>query len=89
MAQLRRPATAILRDLEQTIGDQVEDLMESLQALDAMESSSATILAEELGDLLLRRSSFSRRCFEGSFDFADVAQKLDKLVRQQPHISAT
>jgi XTP/dITP diphosphohydrolase len=63
-------------------------LEEACEAIDAIETGSAAMIADELGDLLLQivfqAEIFSERHL---FDFADVAAGINtKLIRRHPHV---
>jgi MazG family protein len=63
-------------------------LEEACEAIEAIESGSVAMIADELGDLLLQivfqAEIFSERQL---FDFADVAEGIkDKLIRRHPHV---
>jgi len=63
-------------------------LEEACEAIDAIETGSAAMIADELGDLLLQiifqAEIFSERQL---FDFADVAAGINaKLIRRHPHV---
>ena len=63
-------------------------LEEACEAIEAIETGSATMIADELGDLLLQivfqAEIFSERQL---FDFADVAAGINaKLIRRHPHV---
>lgn len=62
---------------------------ECYEVLEAIETQDATLLREELGDLLLQVLFHARIAQEGAagFDIDDVAGDLtDKLVRRHPHV---
>ena len=63
-------------------------LEEACEAIDAIETGSAAMIADELGDLLLQivfqAEIFSERQL---FDFADVTAGINaKLIRRHPHV---
>ena len=63
-------------------------LEEACETIDAIETGSAAMIADELGDLLLQiifqAEIFSERQL---FDFADVAAGINaKLIRRHPHV---
>ena len=65
-------------------------LEEACEVIEAIETGSPEMVADELGDLLLQvvfqAQIFSER---GQFDFADVAKGINaKLVRRHPHVFA-
>lgn len=65
-------------------------LEEACEVIEAIETGSPEMVADELGDLLLQvvfqAQIFSER---GHFDFADVAEGINaKLVRRHPHVFA-
>lgn len=63
-------------------------LEEACETVEAIETGSAELIADELGDLLLQ-VVFQAQIFaeRGQFDFADVAAGINaKLVRRHPHV---
>jgi XTP/dITP diphosphohydrolase len=65
-------------------------LEEACEAIEAIESGTPEMIAEELGDLLLQ-IVFQAQIFSesGDFDFADVAAGINaKLLRRHPHVFA-
>ena len=76
-------------DAEQTAESLTPYLLEeACEAIDAIETGSAAMIADELGDLLLQivfqAEIFSERQL---FDFADVAAGITaKLIRRHPHV---
>ena len=63
-------------------------LEEACEAIEAIETGSATRIAEELGDLLLQ-IVFQAEIFgeRQQFDFADIAVGINaKLIRRHPHV---
>jgi MazG family protein len=76
-------------DREQTPATLKPQLLEECyEVLEAIDSGSSPLLAEELGDLLLHvvfQAQIARE--KGDFTFADVATGIaDKLVRRHPHV---
>jgi XTP/dITP diphosphohydrolase len=67
-------------------------LEETYEAIEAIETDDATLLREELGDLLLQVLFHARIAQEraaGAFGIDEVAGDLvDKLVRRHPHVFA-
>lgn len=89
MARLRRPGDGCPWDLEQNLDTLKPYLIEeAYEALDALESHDPSLLAEELGDLLLQIVFIAQVAAEsGLFDISAVAQGIsDKLIRRHPHI---
>jgi MazG family protein len=76
-------------DAEQTAASLTPYILEeACEAIDAIETGSAAMIADELGDLLLQivfqAEIFSERQL---FDFADVAAGINaKLIRRHPHV---
>lgn len=65
-------------------------LEEACETIEAIETGSPEMVADELGDLLLQ-IVFQAQIFseQGTFDFADVAAGINaKLVRRHPHVFA-
>ena len=91
MDQLRSPGGCPW-DAEQTPRSLAKYLVEeAYEALEAIETGDATLLREELGDLLLQVLFHARLAEELApaqrFSIADVAGDLaDKLVRRHPHV---
>ncbi|MDZ8117485.1 nucleoside triphosphate pyrophosphohydrolase [Pontiella agarivorans] len=76
-------------DREQTHESIKGDLIEeAYEVLDAIESGDASMLEEELGDLLLQVVFHSQIAAEdGEFEFHQVADGIsDKLIRRHPHV---
>lgn len=76
-------------DREQTLASLKSNLIEeAYEVIDAIESGNASLLEEELGDLLLQivfQSQISEE--NGHFEFSDVAEAIiDKLKRRHPHV---
>ncbi len=63
---------------------------ETYELVDAISAGDMSNIREELGDLLLHIVFYSKMGEEqGSFDFADVADKVcDKLIYRHPHVYA-
>ena len=76
-------------DAEQTAASLTPYILEeACEAIDAIETGSAAMIADELGDLLLQivfqAEIFSERQL---FDFADVTAGINaKLIRRHPHV---
>lgn len=88
MRELRAP-DGCPWDREQTHESIKGDLIEeAYEVLDAIESGDASLLEEELGDLLLQVVFHSQIAVEeGEFEFHDVANGIsDKLIRRHPHV---
>ena len=88
MSRLRAP-DGCPWDREQTPATLKPQLLEECyEVLEAIDSGSSPLLAEELGDLLLHvvfQAQIARE--KGDFTFADVAAGIaDKLVRRHPHV---
>jgi MazG family protein len=88
MARLRAP-DGCAWDREQTPATLKPQMLEEVyEVLEAIDARSATLLTEELGDLLLHivfQAQIAREA--GDFTFADVANGVaDKLVRRHPHV---
>lgn len=65
-------------------------LEEACEVIEAIETGSPEMVADELGDLLLQ-VVFQAQIFseQGAFDFADVAAGINaKLLRRHPHVFA-
>ncbi len=76
-------------DREQTHESIKGDLIEeAYEVLDAIESGDASLLEEELGDLLLQVVFHSQIGVEaGEFEFHQVADGIsEKLIRRHPHV---
>ncbi|QBG46970.1 nucleoside triphosphate pyrophosphohydrolase [Verrucomicrobia bacterium S94] len=76
-------------DREQTHESIKGDLIEeAYEVLDAIESGDASMLEEELGDLLLQVVFHSQIAVEeGEFEFHQVADGIsEKLIRRHPHV---
>ena len=88
MARLRAP-DGCPWDREQTPATLKPQMLEECyEVMEAIDSSSAPHLVEELGDLLLHiifQAQIAREA--GDFTFADIADALaEKLVRRHPHV---
>jgi len=62
---------------------------EAYEVIEAIDSGSASLLREELGDLLLQPYMHAqmRKLRTGEFDIDDVAQEIvTKLIRRHPHV---
>lgn len=79
-------------DREQTHGSIRNNLIEeTYEAVEAIDTDDATLLKEELGDVLLQVVFHARMEEEkGGFDFNDVADGIcKKLILRHPHIFST
>jgi len=88
VAKLRAP-DGCPWDREQTHDSLKSGLIEeTYEVIDAIESGSASMLEEELGDLLLQVVFHAQLAEEEkAFSFSDVAEGVsDKLVRRHPHV---
>lgn len=89
MKALRTPVTGCPWDLEQNFGTIAPyTIEEAYEVADAIAHGSRADLCEELGDLLLQVVYHAQMAAEeGSFDFADVVEAVNrKMVRRHPHV---
>ncbi len=94
--EIRHPQHGCVWNLEQSHGSLkrylLEELYETLEAIDKVEKESSgphvDELQEELGDLLLQIVLHSRLAEEkGLFSFKDVVNKIDqKMIKRHPHV---
>ncbi len=89
VAQLRNPDGGCPWDLAQTPQSLTPYIIEeAYETVDAIQSSKAEDIAEELGDLLLQ-VVLQAQVFQeqGAFDLGDIAKGIaDKMVRRHPHV---
>ncbi len=89
MKALRTPVTGCPWDLEQSFETIAPyTIEEAYEVLDAITRGNRAELCEELGDLLLQAVYHAQIADEeGSFDFDDVVEAINKkMVRRHPHV---
>jgi XTP/dITP diphosphohydrolase len=89
VTQLRNPDGGCPWDLEQTPESLIPYIIEeAYETVDAIRQRQVTVIAEELGDLLLQvvlQSQIARE--RNQFSLTDVTQGItEKLIRRHPHV---